>query len=193
VGFSGGAGIALGDFKMDYSIADYGDLGLTNRVSVGYQFTLPPSAPPEEDDSDARVAPSNNSRSGQTASLKPAHSSNVAAIPPSSTVRTIRTTTLDMRSVYHLGINAYKERNFEKAAEYLKKSLTLPSSSADSVYWAEANAILGVIYQYHLKGPGSVDLARKYYEATLEIDPSNSTARNHLPQVEPDNSGAPSR
>jgi len=200
-GLSGGAGIAIGDFKLDYAMTSYGDLGLTNQVAISYQFILPESKPDQEDDEDARVS---NSGSGgargdeddrvsagrgdeESEPVKPAptavHRVKTNQLPPPPPGVT-EDGTLTMRSAYKIGINAYKARDFEKSARYLKKALSLPASSADKVFVGEANSMLGIIYQYYLKSPDSRDLARRYYKASLRIDPTNSTAQKHLPQVE---------
>ena len=102
-------------------------------------------------------------------------------------------TLLTMRAAYKIGINAYKARDFEKSAQYLKKALSLPASSADTVFVGEANSMLGIIYQYYLKSSDSRDLARHYYQAALQIDPTNSTAQKHLPQLESNSTDDSSR
>lgn len=40
-GFTAGAGLRLGQFQLDYAFVPYGDLGDTNRISVGYEFPNP--------------------------------------------------------------------------------------------------------------------------------------------------------
>ena len=188
-GLSGGAGIALGDFKMDYAMTSYGNLGLTNQVAISYQFVLLESSPNQPDDEDERVSNTSNTREEEEESepAKPAPTA-VASVkaktlpPPPPGVT--EDSGLTMRAAYHIGINAYKARDFKKSAQYLKKALSLPASSADKIFVGEANSMLGIIYQYYLKFDGSLDLARHYYKAALQIDPTNSTAQKHLPQVE---------
>ncbi len=201
-GLSGGAGIALGDFKMDYAITSYGDLGLTNQVAISYQFILPESSQNQEDDEDERAStggsrgdeeparvitqvegPDNQIRPIQPAPAAAPHTKVTQSPPPPPGVGEDETL-LTMRNAYKIGIAAYKARDFKKSAEYLKKSLTLPVNSADKVFVGEANSMLGVIYQYYLKSSNSRDLARRYYKDALQIDPTNSTAQKHLPQVE---------
>ncbi len=40
-GFSAGAGLRLGEFLLDYAFLPYGELGDSNRISVGYEFPNP--------------------------------------------------------------------------------------------------------------------------------------------------------
>jgi tetratricopeptide (TPR) repeat protein len=187
-GLSGGAGIALGDVTIDYAMTSYGNLGLTNQVSIAYQFTEPKSAAVQpEDDEDARtteVEGSDNKIRSIQATPTAAPQIKIKVSPPPPPGVSGNEPQLTMRAAYHIGIQAYKARDYEKAAHYLKKSLALPSGPAESVFRGEANSMLGIIYQYFLKSPGHLDLARQYYKAALEIDPTNSTAQKHLPQLE---------
>src|SRR5665213_827143 len=189
-GLSGGAGIALGDVNIDYAMTSYGNLGLTNQVSISYQFTEPKGAAAEqEDDEDARVSNNGGSRGDEESEpAKPAPTAapqiKIKVSPSPPTGVTDDGTQLTMRDAYHMGIKAYKARDYEKAVRYLKKSLAFPSVPAESVFRGEANSMLGIIYQFFLKSPGSLDLARQYYQSALKIDPANSTAQKHLPQAE---------
>ena len=211
-GLSGGVGIDLGDFKIDYAMSSYGNLGLTNQVAISYQFVVPVSAAPDQDDDeDASVSTGGGGRSGARGDeedtrgavmeegphnqIRPIQPAPTAALtqkksqlppPPPGVSESENGEVLTMRGAYHTGIAAYKARDYQKAAKYLKKALTLPSGPADSVFLGEANSMLGIIYQFFLKSPGSLDLARQYYKAALDIDPTNSTAQKHLPEVEGD-------
>jgi hypothetical protein len=40
-GFTAGAGVRAGLFQLDYAFVPYGDLGISHRVSVGYEFPNP--------------------------------------------------------------------------------------------------------------------------------------------------------
>jgi len=190
-GLSGGVGLNLGDFKMDYSIADYGDLGLTNRVSLGYQFTIPPPQKSDDDeDAHARATPRRVTAKPlpATAVVQP-----VIASRSTSSDMNIPEMNLSLKEAYEIGIAAYKAQNYERAATYLKKALNMRSDEGDKIYQAEANSMLGIVYQYYIETPDSGSLAIKYYHAALQIDPSNSTALKHLPQLESNDSTAPSR
>jgi tetratricopeptide (TPR) repeat protein len=87
---------------------------------------------------------------------------------------------LKMRDIYEAGIQNYKEGDYATAITYLKRSLDKQDAYTPKYYYAEANAMLGVIYQFHL-----IDkkLALQYYKAALDIDPSTVTARKHIGEV----------
>jgi tetratricopeptide (TPR) repeat protein len=200
-GLSGGAGINLGDFKMDYSIADYGDLGLTNRVSLGYQFSLPKSNDADFDDERVSTV-KGKPRGNNSQSTNQTGPSTVKTLPPTPTKLQFSPVSSDMtawepnlsvKGAYKIGIAAYKAQNYERAVKYLKKAISLRSSQSDSDYVAEANSMLGVIYQYDVETPNSDALAHHYYEAALKIDPNNIAALTHLPQLDPEHYKPPSR
>jgi tetratricopeptide (TPR) repeat protein len=85
-----------------------------------------------------------------------------------------------MKDIYQAGINSYKEQDFAQAIIYLKRSLEHQDPYTRKYYYAEANAMLGVIYQFNL-----IDkkLAYQYYKAALAIDPKTETARKHIGEV----------
>jgi len=43
-GFTAGAGLRIGRVRLDYAFVPYGDLGVSHRMSVGYEFPVPKSA-----------------------------------------------------------------------------------------------------------------------------------------------------
>jgi tetratricopeptide (TPR) repeat protein len=87
---------------------------------------------------------------------------------------------LKMKDVYRAGISYYKKQDFAKAIRYLSKSLKVHDPYTPKFYYAEANAMLGVIYQFHI-----IDkkLAYQYYREALRIDPRTKTARKHIREV----------
>jgi tetratricopeptide (TPR) repeat protein len=87
---------------------------------------------------------------------------------------------LKMRDIYEAGIQNYKEGDYATAITYLKRALDKQDAYTPKYYYAEANAMLGVIYQFRL-----IDkkLALQYYKAALAIDPSTATARKHIGEV----------
>jgi len=89
---------------------------------------------------------------------------------------------LKMKDVYQAGMKYYKQEDYVQAVRYLKKALTVQDPYTSKFYYAEANAMLGVIYQFHIVHP---DLAYQYYHEALKIDPTTETAKNHIHQVEP--------
>ena len=87
---------------------------------------------------------------------------------------------LQMREVYKVGLTYYQKQDFAKAIRYLKKSLDIHDPYTSKFYYAEANAMLGVIYQFHIIDRS---LAYHYYRAALDIDPSTATAKKHIDEV----------
>jgi hypothetical protein len=85
-----------------------------------------------------------------------------------------------MMSVYRKALAAYKAKNYKLAVKYYKQALTIRDPNTQSSYYAESNAMLGVIYQFYGKAPGHLEIARKYYQAAIAIDPSNFIANKHL-------------
>jgi len=89
---------------------------------------------------------------------------------------------LKMKDVYAAGMKYYKQEDFVRAIRFLKQALTIKDPYTPKFYYAEANAMLGIIYQFHIIHP---DLAFQYYHEALEIDPTTETAKNHIDQVKP--------
>jgi hypothetical protein len=85
-----------------------------------------------------------------------------------------------MRDLYDQGISAYKAKRYDRAIDYLKKALLIKDSKVEYWYYAEANAMLGVIYHYHRLVPGHKEKARGYYRAALKVDPATVTAKKGL-------------
>jgi tetratricopeptide (TPR) repeat protein len=87
---------------------------------------------------------------------------------------------LKMRDVYNVGISYYKKQDFAKAIRYLKQALQIHDPYTLFFYYAEANAMLGVIYQFHI-----IDkkLAYEYYSEALRIDPETATAKKHIREL----------
>ena len=87
---------------------------------------------------------------------------------------------LKMKDVYKAGMTYYKQQDFAKAIRYLQQSLAIHDPYTPQYYYAEANAILGVIYQFHIIDKG---LAIYYYQEALKIDPNTPTAKKHIGEV----------
>lgn len=87
---------------------------------------------------------------------------------------------LKMKDIYQAGMKYYKEQDFDQAIRYLKRAIAKEDPHTPKFYYAEADAILGVIYQFHI-----IDkkLARHYYQAALDIDPTTETAKKHIGEV----------
>ena len=150
------------------------------------------ATPTEETDSDlqeSEAATSTPVAAAPTATvvIASAKASPVATVSaptpqPTSSIITVQGV-LKMKDVYALGMKCYNQNNFLDAIKYLKQALTVHDPYTPSFYYAEANAMLGVIYQFHII---HLDLAYQYYHEALRIDPTTETAKNHIDQVKPD-------
>lgn len=88
---------------------------------------------------------------------------------------------LKVKDVYEAGIKAYKEEDYDRAIRFLTQALKMERDPYTPKFiYAEANAMLGVIYQYHIIHYGR---AYRYYKTALKYEPHNETARKHLKQV----------
>lgn len=86
-----------------------------------------------------------------------------------------------VKYIYEAGIKAYKQKDYYKAITYLKKTVAMPRDEYTPKYLiAEAYAMLGIIYQYHIIHYGR---AYRYYKAALSVDPQTNTARRHVRQL----------
>lgn len=87
---------------------------------------------------------------------------------------------LKMKDVYEAGVNAYKDQDYDRAIRYWKKAVEMTDPYTEKFYYAEAYAMLGVIYQFHIIHYG---VAYRYYKEALRYEPHNETARRHIKQV----------
>jgi len=94
---------------------------------------------------------------------------------------------LGMIGLYEAGIQNYKNKNYDTAIQHLKEALTIKDAAVPFYYYAEANAMLAVIYKFY-----QVDekLSRQYCEAALKIDPSTQTARKLIHEIGSSNTEA---
>jgi len=90
---------------------------------------------------------------------------------------------LKMKDVYKAGFAYYKKEDFANAIRYLKESLQIHDPYTPKYYYAEANAILGVIYEFHIIDKS---VAYYYYKKALSIDPTTATAKKHIKEVSDD-------
>lgn len=178
-GFGGGAGLHLGDFRFDYSITSNGDLGLTNKVAVGFLFGKP--SKPRPASTPVRMV----SLPPPLPAPVPTYSSQAPSQPVSGVVspQAVPTPPENMRAYYHKGITEYKEGHFKPAALDLWKAVSISDPSVPSYYYGEANLLLGVLYQFHAKFEGHLKTAKRFYQAALEKDPGNPAALKHLREV----------
>ncbi len=84
------------------------------------------------------------------------------------------------RDYYDAGIKYYKERDYDQAIVFLRKAVAKQDPYTPKYIYAEANAMLGVIYQFHIIHYGR---AYRYYQAALKYEADNPTARRHLREV----------
>ncbi len=87
---------------------------------------------------------------------------------------------LKMKDVYDAGKKAYQEQDYEQAIRYWNKAVTMKDPYTPKYFYAEAYAMLGIIYQYHIIHYGR---AYRCYRAALTYERRNQTARNHIRQV----------
>ncbi len=174
-GFSGGAGLDLSGFTLDYAWVTYGNLGNTNQVAIGYWFDLPTAqTTPVDDDEDYGTTP-----------VKPQNTrtAGVIATPQPTATPAVNLDQLGIQEVYHLGIAAYKDKNYDQAALYFKSAAAKVAGAGEKTYKSQANIMLGVIYEYHQTSPDHLATAIRYYQAAVDLDPSNTTVQKHLDEL----------
>ena len=98
---------------------------------------------------------------------------------PTPTIEVIHGT-LKMKDVYAAGIKNYQDQDYDSAILELKRSLEMEDPYSEKFYYAEAAAMLGVIYQFHVI---HYDKAYQYYQLALKYEKNNSTAKKHLKEV----------
>jgi hypothetical protein len=94
---------------------------------------------------------------------------------------------LGMIKLYEAGIQNYKNKNYDSAIQHLKRSLTISDNNVPFYYYAEANAMLAVIYKFYRIDE---ELSRRYCETALKIDPSTKTARKLIHEIGASNTEA---
>jgi hypothetical protein len=88
-----------------------------------------------------------------------------------------------MTTYYRRGIADYKAEHFQSAAVNLWKAVNMKDPSVPSYYYAEADLLLGVMYQFHSKLEGHLKDAKRFYQAALDKEPGNAAARKHLREL----------
>jgi hypothetical protein len=88
-----------------------------------------------------------------------------------------------MKDLYQSGVEAYREKDFEKAIRYFRSALNLKDAYTPRYYYAEAHTLLGVIYQFSYPVPNHLSLAEIEYRAALKIDPETKAAKKHLAEL----------
>jgi len=106
------------------------------------------------------------------------------------TVTSVSTLTpvLDVSRVkiyYIAGMKAFEAHRDLAAVADFKKAIAVNEPTAKYYYYAESNAMLGVIYQFRLtKVVGHNKLAIKYYKRALKIDPGTKSAKKFLAMLQ---------
>jgi len=171
-GLSGGVGLALSDVRLDYALVSYGDLGSTNQVSISYQFDLAPKKAADAEDAEdygtTPVTPAPKPRAIPEPAPKPK-----AAIHPIPN-------DLSTQAIYHLGVDAYKRKDYDQALVYFKNAGGQAPTDDKKTYVAEANVMLGVLYEYHQSSDDHLAQAEHYYNQALKLEPDNPTVQKHL-------------
>jgi tetratricopeptide (TPR) repeat protein len=90
-----------------------------------------------------------------------------------------------MKKYYHLGVTAFRAHNYKASMANFNVCVGIHESVVPSFYYAEAYSTLGVIYEFHKTTKGHLDMARKYYQMALDIDPQTATAKKYLAKLGP--------
>jgi tetratricopeptide (TPR) repeat protein len=86
---------------------------------------------------------------------------------------------------YRAGMKAFDAHQYRSAIKNFKKAIAINDPSVQSYYHAESNAMLGVIYQFHLPTfTGHNKLAVIYYKRALKIDPMTKSAKKYLAMLQ---------
>ncbi len=89
--------------------------------------------------------------------------------------------------IYYLaGMKDFDAHEYRPAIKLFKKAIAVNDPYIQSYFYAESNAMLGVIYQFHLKTvTGHNKLAIIYYKRALKIDPRTKSAKKYLAMLVP--------
>jgi len=116
----------------------------------------------------------------ETANTPPSEKTGEELTPVSTATLMTAQGVLKMKDVYKAGLVYYKKQDFANAIRYLKQSLQIHDPYTPQFYYAEANAMLGVIYEFNIIDKS---LAYQYYLEALRIDPSTVSAKKHIKEV----------
>ncbi len=87
------------------------------------------------------------------------------------------------REFYDAGIKRYKQKDYETAITYLKKTINFSDPTMPKYKYSEAYSTLGLIYEFYYPEKGHNKKAVIYYRAALRCDPANRTARKYLKKL----------
>ncbi len=175
-------------------------LNFRGGLSLSTDWTNPPSTPTENPTATITATPANTVSVGlpvQTPTITPTDTATLIVTATATNTPTITSTpTMTMtpgitvtpvlinskfKTYYRAATIAFEAQHYSTSAANFKQAIAIKSKKIPSYYYAESNAMLGVIYQFHLtKAPGHNKLAVKYYKRALKIDPSTKLAKKYL-------------
>jgi tetratricopeptide (TPR) repeat protein len=164
VGLSLGAGIRYQDWRLDYAFVSLGELGIANQIGLSLKLGSLPKPTP---------APT------PIPMVTPVVA---AAAPPPAPPMPLATPTF--MEMYRSGIQKYEAKDFAASIRDLKDALLIQDNTVPRYFYAEANAMLGVIYKFNLPDPL---LSHQYCDLALMIDPSTETARKLRYEIDASN------
>jgi tetratricopeptide (TPR) repeat protein len=85
-----------------------------------------------------------------------------------------------MKNAYEAGIKYYQEKDYDQAIRYFKRAVSMKDKYTPKYYYAEAYAMMGVIYQFRII---RYQTAYNYYKQALNYEPRNKTAKKHIKEV----------
>jgi tetratricopeptide (TPR) repeat protein len=86
---------------------------------------------------------------------------------------------------YRAGMKAFYAHQNKTAIKNFKNAIAVNDPFVQKYYYAESNAMLGVIYQFHLPNfTGHNKLAVTYYKRALKIDPMTKSAKKYLKMLQ---------
>lgn len=157
-------------------------------IDVDLSATISPSDPTPVVSTDVKTADSTSADASTSSATTQAAGSTSAENPAEEPAEVLAPTpvpgrgVLKMKDVYKAGLVYYKQEDYASAIRYLRQSLQIHDPYTPKFYYAEANAILGVIFQFHIIDKES---AYEYYKEALSIDPTTATAKKHIKEVTP--------
>lgn len=160
-GLTAGAGLRFGDLQLDYSFMTLGDLGNTNQIELSVQLG-----------SEATPTPTPKPSPMPTATPAPPMPILTPAPVPPQTM-SAQASNKTFMDYYRAGIQAYMAKNYQEALDNWFKAIVLKDPTVQPFYYAEACAMIGVVYKFDL--PNHF-LAHQFCNAALKIDPTTETA-----------------
>ena len=153
VGLSLGAGIRYQDWRLDYAFVSLGELGIANQIGLSLKL---------------------GSLATPTPTPAPPIATPTMVVTASPTQAPLPVATPTFMDLYRSGIKNYQAKDFDGAIRDLKHAITIYDKSIHHYFYAEAFAMLGVIYKFDRPDPV---LSHQYCDIALKIDPYTETAQ----------------